>query len=182
MALQAKFLKMGKSGALAIYEVRGTSAELATYVANNFKNSPSGPSFKSTKEGKPILDANGNKTPLYFTAYPLPGKNLWHPMYEIQMGDNAGSFTLDKQELQFEVLVSKSMGADFGQAYAAQAAQRYAQGTPVSSSASSMLTDDEEEDEDFTAEAEEEVFSASEDANLTVTEQAPDTKGAKANK
>lgn len=182
MALQAKFLKMGKGGTLAIYEVRGTSAELATYVANNFKNSPSGPSWKSTKEGKPILDANGNKTPLYFTEYPLPGKNLWHPMYEIQMGDNAGSFTLDKQELQFEVLVSKSMGADFGQAYAAQAAQRYAQGTPVSSSASSMLTDDDEDEEDFTADAEEEVFTASEDANLTAPEQAPETKGAKANK
>jgi len=171
MALQAKFLKVGKGGTLAIYEVRGTSAELATYVANNFKNSE--PVFKSTPEGKPIL-SNGNKVPLYFTSYPLPGRSIWHPMYQVQMGDNAGSFTLDKSDLQFDALVAKSLGADLGQAIASEAAKRYADSTPVSSSASSLLDDEDDDEEDFTSEA-------SEEANLEDVETTP-TKGTKPNK
>lgn len=173
MALQAKFLSIGKGGALAIYEVRGTSSELDNFVKSNYKDSK--PAFKSTKDGTPIL-SNGNKVPLYFTSYPLPGKNLWHPMYQIQMGDNAGSWTLDKSELQFDALVAKSMGADLGQAIASEAAKRYADSTPVSSTTSSMLSDDDEDEadeEDFTA-------TASEDAELDVVEQ-PASK-AKANK
>jgi hypothetical protein len=161
MALQAKFLSIGKGGTLAIYEVRGTSSELATYVAS-YKDRE--PAFKSTKDGKPILDAKGQKTPLLFTAYPMPGKNVWHPLY--QKAD--GTFTLDKQDLNFEILVSKSMGADFGQAYASEAARRYADSTSVSSTASSILSDDEEDEadeEDFTA-------SASEDAELDVVAEA----------
>jgi len=150
MALQAKFLKVGKGGALAIYEVRGTSSELATYVANNFKNSE--PVFKSTPDGKPIL-SNGNKVPLYFTSYPLPGKSVWHPLYQIQMGDNAGSFTLDKSDLQFDALVAKSLGADLGQAIAAEAAKRYADSTPISSSTQALLDDEEDSEEDFTEDA-----------------------------
>jgi hypothetical protein len=166
--LTAKFLKMGKGGALAIYEVRGTSSELANFISNNYKDRE--PVFKSTPDGKPIL-SNGNKTPLYFTSYPLPGKNIWHPLYQIQMGDNAGSFTLDKSDLQFDALVAKSMGADLGQAIAAEAAKRYADSTPVSSSTSAMLTDDEDEadEEDFTA-------TASEDAELDVVEESTTTK------
>jgi DNA gyrase inhibitor GyrI len=78
MALQAKFMKMGKGGALAIYEVRGTSAEVSDFVKNNYKDRE--PAFKSAPDGKPILDSNGNKVALYFTSYPLPGKNTWHPM------------------------------------------------------------------------------------------------------
>lgn len=169
MALQAKFLRMGKGGALAIYEVRGTSSELDNFVKSNYKDRE--PAFKSTPDGKPIL-SNGNKTPLYFTSYPLPGKNVWHPLYQIQMGDNAGSYTLDKADLQFESLVSKSLGADFGQAYAAEAARRYADSTPVSSTTSSMLSDDDEDEadeEDFTA-------TASEDAELDVVAEAPTAK------
>ena len=169
MALQAKFLKMGKGGALAIYEVRGTSAELDNFVKSNYKDRE--PVFKSTLDGKPIL-SNGNKVPLYFTSYPMPGKNVWHPLYQIQMGDNAGSFTLDKSDLQFEALVSKSLGADFGQAYAAEAARRYADSTSVSSSTSSMLSDDDEDEadeEDFTA-------TASEDAELDVVAEQPASK------
>jgi hypothetical protein len=161
MALQAKFLSIGKGGTLAIYEVRGTSSELATYVAS-YKDRE--PAFKSTKDGKPILDAKGQKTPLLFTAYPMPGKNVWHPLYE----KADGTFTLDKQDLNFEILVSKSMGADFGQAYASEAARRYADSTSVSSTASSILSDDEEDEadeEDFTA-------SASEDAELDVVAEA----------
>jgi hypothetical protein len=171
MALQAKFLSIGKGGTLAIYEVRGTSSELATYVAS-FKDRE--PAFKSTLDGKPILDAKGQKTPLLFTAYPMPGKNVWHPLY--QKAD--GTFTLDKQDLNFEILVSKSMGADFGQAYASEAARRYADSTSVSSTASSMLADDEEDEadeEDFTA-------SASEDAELDVVPEETTAKGAKTTK
>lgn len=166
--LTAKFLKMGKGGALAIYEVRGTSTELANFISNNYKDRE--PVFKSTPDGKPIL-SNGNKVPLYFTSYPLPGKNIWHPLYQIQMGDNAGSFTLDKSDLQFDALVAKSMGADLGQAIAAEAAKRYADSTPVSSSTSAMLTDDEDDadEEDFTA-------TASEDAELDVVEESTTTK------
>jgi hypothetical protein len=172
MALQAKFLKIGKGGTLAIYEVRGTSTELANFISNNYKDRE--PVFKSTPDGKPIL-SNGNKTPLYFTSYPLPGKNMWHPLYQIQMGDNAGSWTLDKSDLQFETLVSKSMGADFGQAYAAEAAKRYADSTPVSSSTAAMLSDDEDDadEEDFTATASDESepeLVASEDATMDVEE------------
>jgi len=169
MALQAKFLKMGKGGALAIYEVRGTSNELANFISNNYKDRE--PVFNSTPDGKPIL-SNGNKVPLYFTSYPLPGKNMWHPMYKVLMGDNAGSYTLDKADLQFEMLVSKSTGGDFGQAYAAQAAKRWADdSTPVSSSTSAMLSDDEDEadEDDFTA-------TASEDAELDVVAEATTTK------
>jgi len=161
MALQAKFLKMGKGGALAIYEVRGTSAELDNFVKSNYKDRE--PAFKSTPDGKPIL-SSGNKTPLYFTSYPLPGKNVLHPMYQVQMGDNAGSWTLDKSDLQFDTLVAKGMGADLGQAFASEAAKRYADSTPVSSTTSSMLADDDEDEadeEDFTA-------TASEDAELDV--------------
>ena len=166
MALQAKFLKVGKGGTLAIYEVRGTSTELASYVANNFKNSE--PVFKSTVDGKLIL-SNGNKVPLYFTAYPLPGKNMWHPLYQVQAGDNAGSWTLDKSELQFDALVAKSLGADLGQAIAAESAKRYADSTPVSSSASSLLDEEDDSEDDFTADA-------SEEANLeTVETTAPKT-------
>jgi hypothetical protein len=170
MALQAKFLKMGKGGTLAIYEVRGTSSELANFVSNNYKDRE--PVFKSTPDGKPIL-SNGNKTPLYFTSYPLPGKNTWHPLYQVQMGDNAGSWTLDKSELQFDALVAKSMGADLGQAIASEAAKRYADSTPVSSSTSALLSDDEDDadEEDFTAEASEEAeVVASEDATMDVVE------------
>lgn len=169
MALQAKFLKMGKAGSLAIYEVRGTSNELANFISNNYKDRE--PVFKSTPDGKPIL-SNGNKTPLYFTSYPLPGKNTWHPLYQVQMGDNAGSWTLDKSELQFDALVAKSMGADLGQAIASEAAKRYADSTPVSSSTSAMLSDDEDdadEEDDFTA-------TASEDAELDVVAEATTTK------
>jgi hypothetical protein len=180
MALQAKFLKMGKGGALAIYEVRGTSAELNNFVVNNYKDRE--PVFKSTPDGKPIL-SNGNKTPLYFTSYPLPGKNTWHPLYQVQMGDNAGSWTLDKSELQFDALVAKSMGADLGQAIASEAAKRYADSTPVSSSTAAMLSDDDEDDdsEDFTATASEESeVTASADADLgdaeTATPKAKTTK------
>ena len=166
MALQAKFLKVGKGGTLAIYEVRGTSTELASYVANNFKNSE--PVFKSTPDGKLIM-SNGNKVPLYFTAYPLPGRNMWHPLYQVQMGDNAGSWTLDKSELQFDALVAKSLGADLGQAIAAESAKRYADSTPVSSSASSLLDEEDDSEDDFTADA-------SEEANLeTVETTAPKT-------
>jgi hypothetical protein len=170
--LTAKFLKMGKGGALAIYEVHGTSTELANFVKANYKDRE--PAFKSTIDGKPITDASGNKVPLYFTSYPLPGKNMKHPLYQIQMGANAGSFTLDKSDLQFETLVAKSMGADLGQAFASEAAKRYADSTPISSAASSLLDDDDDEadEEDFTAKA-------SEDASFDAAEATPKAKTTK---
>lgn len=145
--LKAKFLKMGKGGALAIYEVQGTSAELTDFISNNFKNSPKGPVFKSSPDGEAILDGNGNKVPLYFTSYPLPGKNMLHPLYQIQAGDNKGSYTLDKSELQFDALVAKSMGSNLGDQIANQMAQKYTTSAPITQSLSALVDDDEDEDE-----------------------------------
>ena len=173
--LTAKFLKMGKGGALAIYEVRGTSAEVSDFVKNNYKDRE--PAFKSTPNGEAILDGNGNKVALYFTSYPLPGKNMWHPMYKVLMGDNAGSYTLDKADLQFEMLVTKASGGDFGQAYATEVAKRYTSSAPISSSASTLADDDDDTDEeDFTA------STASEDADMDLLAEVPATKTAKAAK
>lgn len=174
--LTAKFLKMGKGGALAIYEVRGTSNEVSDFVKNNYKDRE--PAFKSDPNGNAILDGSGNKTALYFTSYPLPGKNTWHPMYKVLMGTNAGSYTLDKSEIQFDALVAKSMGADLGQAIALESAKRYTSSAPISATASSLLDDEEDDDadeEDFTA-------TASEDADMDQlpAEEVPATKKAKA--
>ena len=144
--LKAKFLKMGKGGALAIYEVLGTSAELTDFISNNFKNSPKGPVFKSSPDGEAILDSNGNKTPLYFTSYPLPGKNILHPLYQVQAGDNKGSYTLDKSELQFDALVAKSMGSNLGDQIANQMAQKYTSSAPITQSLTTLVDDDEDED------------------------------------
>jgi len=186
MALQAKFMKMGKGGALAIYEVRGTSAEVSDFVKNNYKDRE--PAFKSAPDGKPILDSSGNKVALYFTSYPLPGKNVWHPMYKVQMGTNAGTYTLDKSEVQFDALVAKGLGADLGQAIAAEAAKKYTSSAPISSSAA-MLADDDDDDtdeEDFTASETTEVVieAASEDADMDAipAEVAPKATTAKAGK
>lgn len=162
--LTAKFSKMGKGGTLAIYEVRGTSTELADYVANNFKNSPKGPAFKSDSNGVAIVDANGNKTPLYFTAYPLPGKDVLHPMYQVQYGDNKGSYTLDKSEIQFDALVAKSMGSNLGDQIANQMAQKYTTSAPITQSLSALVDDDEDED----SEEESESTSVSAAADLTL--------------
>ena len=163
--LTAKFSKMGKGGTLAIYEVRGTSAELTDYISNNFKDSPKGPAFKSNKDGEPILDANGNKTPLLFTAYPMPGKNLWHPLYQVQSGERAGSYTLDKQDIQFESLVAKSMGADLGQAMAQQMAQKYTSSAPVTQSLSALSDDDDDTEE--SEDSSDDTTSASAEADMT---------------
>jgi hypothetical protein len=157
--LTAKFMKMGKGGTLAIYEVQGTSAELTDFISNNYKNSTNGPAFKSSPTGEAILDSNGNKTPLYFTSFPLPGKNVKHPLYKVQMGDNKGSYTLDKSEIQFEALVAKSMGADLGQSIAAQMAQKYTSSAPITQSLSSLS--DDEDDTEETSE------SASAEADMT---------------
>jgi hypothetical protein len=163
--LTAKFSKMGKGGTLAIYEVRGTSAELTDYISNNFKDSPKGPAFKSNKDGEPILDANGNKTPLLFTAYPMPGKNLWHPLYQVQSGERAGSYTLDKQDIQFESLVAKSMGADLGQAMAQQMAQKYTSSAPMTQSLSALSDDDDDTEE--SEDSSDDTTSASAEADMT---------------
>ena len=159
--LKAKFSKMGKSGTLAIYEVQGTSTELADYVTNQFKNSPKGPAFKSTKDGVPILDANGQKPPLLFTAYPMPGINLWHPMYH----KADGTYTLDKQELQFEALVAKSMGADLGQAIAQEMAHKYTSSAPVTQSLSALSDDDDDTEE--SEDSSDDTTSASAAADMT---------------
>lgn len=168
MALQAKFLRVAKAGALAIYEVRGTSNELATFVANNYKDSK--PAFKSTTDGEPILDSNGQKTPLLFTAFPMPGKNVWHPLYQTATGKNAGIFSLDKAELQFDQLMAKSLGADLGQHIASELAKSYTDKSVISSSAQSLLDDDDsdESEENFASSADETV--ASEDATLDTVE------------
>tara|TARA_R110000868_G_scaffold198169_2_gene444502 strand:- start:1629 stop:2183 length:555 start_codon:yes stop_codon:yes gene_type:complete len=176
MALQAKFMKMGKGGTLAIYEVRGTSADVSDFVKNNYKDRE--PAFKSSPNGEPILDSSGNKVALYFTSYPMPGKNMWHPMYKVLMGDNAGSYTLDKADLQFEMLVTKSTGGDFGQAYAADAVKRYTSSAPISSSAAALADDDDDTDEeDFTASDTAEAVTASVDADMDAlpAEEAPKT-------
>ena len=165
MALQAKFLRTGKGGTLAIYEVRGTSAELANFVSANYTTKDQVPAFSSNADGVAILDNNGNKSPLLFTSYPMPGRNNWHPLYQTQSGKNKGTWSLDKDALNFDILVAKSMGSDLGQAIAAESAKRYADSTPVSSSTATLLTDDEDvaDEEDFTA-------VASEDATMDVEE------------
>lgn len=175
MALQAKFLRTGKGGTLAIYEVRGTSAELANFVSANYTTKDQVPAFSSNADGVAILDNNGNKSPLLFTSYPMPGRNNWHPLYQTQSGKNKGTWSLDKDALNFDILVAKSMGSDLGQAIAAESAKRYADSTPVSSSTATLLTDDEDvaDEEDFTA-------VASEDATMDVEETS--TTKPKANK
>lgn len=175
MALQAKFLRTGKGGTLAIYEVRGTSAELANFVSANYTTKDQVPAFSSNADGVAILDNNGNKSPLLFTSYPMPGRNNWHPLYQTQSGKNKGTWSLDKDALNFDILVAKSMGSDLGQAIAAESAKRYADSTPVSSSTATLLTDDEDvaDEEDFTA-------VASEDATMDVEETS--TAKPKANK
>lgn len=175
MALQAKFLRTGKGGTLAIYEVRGTSAELANFVSANYTTKDQVPAFSSNADGVAILDNNGNKSPLLFTSYPMPGRNNWHPLYQTQSGKNKGTWSLDKDALNFDILVAKSMGSDLGQAIAAESAKRYTDSTPVSSSTATMLTDDEDvvDEEDFTT-------VASEDATMDVEETS--TAKPKANK
>lgn len=175
MALQAKFLRTGKGGTLAIYEVRGTSAELANFVSANYTTKDQVPAFSSNADGVAILDNNGNKSPLLFTSFPMPGRERWHPLYQTQSGKNKGTWSLDKDALNFDILVAKSMGSDLGQAIAAESAKRYTDSTPVSSSTATMLTDDEDvaDEEDFTA-------VASEDATMDVEETS--TTKPKANK
>jgi hypothetical protein len=175
MALQAKFLRTGKGGTLAVYEVRGTSTELANFVSANYTTKDQVPAFSSNADGVAILDNNGNKSPLLFTSYPMPGRNSWHPLYQTQSGKNKGTWSLDKDALNFDILVAKSMGSDLGQAIANESAKRYADSTPVSSSTATLLTDDEDvvDEEDFTT-------VASEDATMDVEETS--TAKPKANK
>jgi hypothetical protein len=167
--LTAKFLRTGKGGSLAIYEVRGTSTELANFVAANYTSKGQEPAFKSEIDGTAILDNNGNKVPLLFTSYPMPGKNNWHPLYQAQSGKNKGSWSLDKENLNFDALVAKSLGADLGQSIASELAKSYTDKSVISSSAQSLLTDDdddssEDSEENFASSADE--TNASEDANL----------------
>jgi hypothetical protein len=112
----------------------------------------------------------------------MPGKNLWHPLYQVQSGPKAGSFTLDKAELQFAMLVSKSTGGDFGQELAKQQVASFLE-APVSQSMSSLLDldSDEADEEDLTATATEETDeSASTDAEFDAVETtAPKAKTSK---
>ena len=146
--LKAKFSKMGKGGTLAIYEVQGTSAELTDYISNNFKDAPKGPAFKSAPNGDAILDSNGNKIPLYFTAYPLPGMNVKHPLYKVQAGANIGTYTLDKSAIQFDTLVAKSMGSNLGDQIATLSAQKWVSEAPINKGLASLVDDSDEESED----------------------------------
>jgi hypothetical protein len=146
--LTAKFMKMGKAGALAIYEVQGTSAELTDYISNNFKDAPKGPAFKSAPNGDAILDSSGNKIPLYFTAYPLPGKDLKHPLYKVQAGANIGKYTLDKSEIQYESLVAKSMGSNLGDQIATQMAQKWVSSAPINKGLASLVDDSDDSEDD----------------------------------
>lgn len=170
MALQAKFLKVVKAGALAIYEVRGTSAELNNFVVNNYKDRE--PAFKSSPDGKLILDQQGNKVPLLFTAYPMPNKTQWYPLYQTLTGPNAGNYSLDKAELQFDQLLAKSLGSNLGDQIASKMAEKYTSSAPISSTLAAL--DDEEEDEEdevnFTDTSEDVEEVASEDATMDVVE------------
>jgi hypothetical protein len=173
--LKAKFLKMAKGGTLAIYEVQGTSTELDNFVKSNYKDRE--PAFKTDSNRVPI-EVNGNKVPLYFTSYPMPGKNIWHPMYQVQDGANAGSWTLDKSELQFEMLVSKSTGGDLGQSIATAFAAKYvdASSTTLSSAANLLLDDSEDESTESDSDVPEET---SEEADLSAIAPKPATKTTK---
>lgn len=169
MALQAKFLKVAKAGALAIYEVRGTSAELNNFVVNNYKDRE--PAFKSSPDGKLILDQQGNKVPLLFTAYPMPNRTQWYPLYQTLTGPNAGNYSLDKAELQFDQLLAKSLGSNLGDQIASKMAEKYTSSAPISSTLAALDDEDEDEDEvNFTDTSEDVEEVASEDATMDVVE------------
>ncbi len=104
----------------------------------------------------------------------MPGKDKWHELVQIQSGPNKGNFTLDTEELNFDKLISKSLGQDLGEHITAQLASRH---TGVVSNApkanSIILTDDEE---DLTEESEDQTPSASESADMDALAEQPAAK------
>ena len=146
--LQAKFLRTGKGGAFAVYEVQGTSAELKSYVDSITAAGRTTPKFKTDGvDGAPVLNSNGDQIPLFFTAFPMPGKDQWHNLVQIQSGPNKGNYTLDSEELNYSKLLARTMGADLGTAIANQLASQIT-GVNLSSMAKSnsiTLKDDDDE-------------------------------------
>ena len=145
--LQAKFLRTGKGGSFAVYEVQGTSAELKSYADSITAAGRTTVKYKTDGvDGNPVLNAQGDQIPLFFTAFPMPGKDQWHNLVQIQSGPNKGQFTLDSEELNYSKLLARTMGADLGSAIANQLASQIT-GANLSSMAKSTtitLKDDDE--------------------------------------
>jgi hypothetical protein len=145
--LQAKFLRTGKGGSFAVYEVQGTSAELKSYADSITAAGRTTVKYKTDGvDGNPVLNSNGDQIPLFFTAFPMPGKDQWHSLVQIQSGPNKGNYTLDSEELNYSKLLARTMGADLGTAIANQLASQIT-GVDLSSMAKSntiTLKDDDE--------------------------------------
>ena len=167
--LQAKFVRIVKGGTLAMYELRGSSAELNNYVDSVTALGRTVQYKTDGLDGDIVKDANGNQTPLFFTPFPMPNKEAWHEVYQIQSGKNKGGFTLDKSDLDFDMLMSKSLGQDLGVHISEQLASKHTgvslstKATKVSSKSISLADDD---DEDLTAETDDQTPSASGSANM----------------
>ena len=171
--LQAKFLRVGK-GKFAIYEVRGTSAELKSYTDSIEAKGLTTVRYKTDGVDGPVIkDDNGNSVPLFFTAFPMPDKEKWYNLVLIESGKNKGNYTLDTLDLSFDKLLSNSMGQDLGEHITAQLASKHTgvslqSKAPKASASSVILTDD---DEDLTEDA-----SASADMDAIPAEKQPEAK------
>lgn len=144
--MQAKFYKA--TNKVAIYTVQGTDAELAAYAASITAQGRE-PQYQTEGIGGPLVkNSKGQHIPLFFTAFPMPNKDQWYNLVQIQSGPNKGNYTLDTQDLSFDRLLAKSFGKDLGDHIAGQLASKHTgvslgSNAPVSSSV--ILTDDDDE-------------------------------------
>lgn len=179
--LSAKLIRA--TSKVAVYEVKGTSVELKAYEASVTAAGQTIRYKTDGVDGPQVLNELGEPIPLFFTAFPMPGKDQWHPLAQIQSGPNKGKFTLDTEALNFDKLIAKSLGQDLGEHITAQLAQRHtgALSNAPKSSRTITLTDDDEED--LTAESDDQTASASESADMDALAEQPVAKAtAKTNK
>ena len=168
--MQAKLIRA--TAKVAVYEVRGTSAEIKAYEASITAQGRTVSYKTAGKDGPQVKNDRDEPIPLYFTPFPLPGREKWHEMVLIQSGPNKGTFTLDTDDLNFDKLMAKSLGQDLGEHISAQLATKHT-GVSLNSKApkasSIILTDD---DEDLTAETDDQAEPASASADMdALTEQ-----------
>lgn len=170
--LSAKLIRA--TSKVAVYEVKGTSSELKAYEASVTASGQTIRYKTDGVDGPQVLNELGEPIPLFFTPFPMPGKDQWHPLVQIQSGPNKGKFTLDTEALNYDKLIAKSLGQDLGEHITAQLAQRH---TGVLSNAPKSrtitLTDD---DEDLTAESDDQTASASASADMDALAEQPVAK------
>lgn len=173
--LSAKLIRA--TSKVAVYEVKGTSVELKAYEASVTASGQAIRYKTDGVDGPQVLNELGEPIPLFFTPFPMPGKDQWHQLVQIQSGPNKGKFTLDTEELNFDKLISKSLGQDLGEHISAQLATKHT-GVSLNSKApkasSVILTDDD--DEDLTAEADDQTASASASADMDALAEQPVAK------